>query len=343
MSIPISHRLLATGIFPDALIRWHVRGLCRQRIEDDQRLNSNRESFLADFVKQLEGQLIALQPDVANLQHYEVSTAFFIKVLGKRMKYSSCFWPDEIQDDDLDRAEEAMLALTCARAGIENGMDVLELGCGWGSLSLYMAEHFPGSQITAVSNSATQKAFIDQKIQEKGFGNLNIITADMNNFAIDRQFDRVVSVEMFEHMRNWGALLSRIKNWLKADGRLFIHIFTYDGKPYLYDGDDPSDWMAYNFFAGGMMPCPELPYQFSDIFQVIEYWNIPGTHYQKTLEAWLRKMDARKAELFPLFRKEYGTDAVKFWNHWRVFFMSCAEVFGYKEGKNWSVGHYLMR
>lgn len=342
MSKPITHRLLAAGVLPDALIRRHVRGLCKSRIIEDQYMQSERDSILSAFVKQLEGQPIALQPDVANLQHYEVSTAFFRKVLGKRMKYSCCLWPEDKPETGLDRAEEAMLSLTCARAGIQTGMEVLELGCGWGSLSLYLAEKFPGCRITAVSNSSTQKAYIDQQILDQGFENLEVITADMNEFETNRKFDRVISVEMFEHMRNWSMLLSRIRTWLEPDGRLFIHIFTYDGRPYVYDGHDPSDWMARNFFAGGMMPVPELPYQFNSIFRVIEYWNLPGDHYQKTLEAWLRKMDAQKADLFPLFRNECGPNALKFWNHWRVFFMSCAEVFGYNEGKNWSVGHYLM-
>jgi cyclopropane-fatty-acyl-phospholipid synthase len=334
--------LLEKGWLPDFLVRRYVRGQCQKRLNDEHKAEQDFLLFLKDFALSISLYPIALETAEANIQHYEVSTDFFRHVLGKRMKYSSCYWPLEKNDSTIDSAEDAMLSISCERAEIHNGMDILELGCGWGSMTLYLAAHYPASKITAVSNSATQKAYIDQQAKKLGFTNVEVVTADMNDFQIAKKFDRVISIEMFEHMRNWGKLLSHISEWLKIDGKLFIHIFTFDGRPYLYDAQDPDDWMARNFFASGMMPCPSLIHQFNRLFNVTHQWKIVGTHYQKTLNAWLENMDASKADLYPLFEKEYNGDALKFWNHWRVFFMACAEVFGFEKGEKWFVSHYLL-
>lgn len=337
---------LAKGRVPDFLIRWYVRRLCRDRLRAEPVSVEKRMELLANFVADLRKQPLAVEVDAANLQHYEVSTDFYKKVLGKRLKYSSCWFPATVRrggaSDHLDAAETAMLERTCEHADLKPGQRILELGCGWGSLSLFMAATYPACSITAVSNSSTQKAYIDEQAQAQGLTNLKVITADINHFAPDAQFDRVVSVEMFEHMRNYQILFSKIAEWLLPGGKLFFHIFTYDGTPYLYDAEDPGDWMARNFFAGGTMPCPDLPFYFADDFKVERVWRINGRHYQLTLEAWLQKMDRMKEEIYPLFEAEYAKKALMFWNHWRVFFMSCAEVFGYANGNRWFVSHYLL-
>ena len=341
--MPAKDFLLEKGWLPDHLIRWYVRKQCQKRIGAEAITEEERREDLQRFVQKITAQPIALKPDVANLQHYEVPTEFFRFVLGDRMKYSSCYWPDDRLNVSLNDAENEMLKLTRKHAEIEDGMDILELGCGWGSLSLFLAERFPNCDITAVSNSNTQRKFIEETAIKLGIRNLKVLTADMNNFHIQRKFDRVVTVEMFEHMRNWKALLSNIKGWLNEEGKLFIHIFTFDGRPYLYHANDRDDWMARNFFDSGMMPSPELIHQFSDLFKVEKEWQVNGRHYEKTLNAWLTKMDDAKPDLFPLFLQEYGREAHKYWNHWRVFFMACAEVFGYAKGEKWFVSHYLLQ
>ncbi len=338
-------RLLAAGLLPDGLIRAYVRQRCRQRLRDEA-MPEDREQLLPAFLDELAGQPIALQPAAANRQHYEVATGFFRAVLGARMKYSCCWWDDLARTDAaaLDDAEAAMLERSCRHAGLADGQRILELGCGWGSLALFMAGRYPGSAVTAVSNSATQKAYIDAQARQRSLTNLTILTADMNDFDMEERYDRVVSVEMFEHMRNWPRLLERIAGWLTPGGKLFVHIFTYEGRPYLYDADDPADWMARNFFAGGMMPCPELlPRAAAPFFAPEQTWRIDGRHYRHTLEAWRQRMDAQRAAIFPVFEREYGREAGKYWHHWRVFFMGCAEVFGYGEGRHWGVHHFSLK
>jgi cyclopropane fatty-acyl-phospholipid synthase-like methyltransferase len=335
--------LLEQGWLPDWCIRKYVKLLCQRRIQDERKHEQHRKAFLEQFISEMSNGPIALETDAANMQHYEVSTAFFQNVLGSRMKYSACHWGEKMDLESIDQAEKAMLEMTCQHADIKNGMRILELGCGWGSLSLFIAQLFPDCQILAVSNSSTQKAYIDTIISKKKLDNLTVVTADMNDFMSTQKFDRVISIEMFEHMRNWQKLFLRISDWLKPVGKLFIHIFTFDGRPYFYDANNPDDWMARNFFAGGMMPCPELMQQCQDVFSIQNQWQINGRHYEKTLNAWLAKMDRAKSELFPLFQQEYGRDGLKYWNHWRVFFIACAEVFGYGYGKMWFINHYLLR
>ncbi len=339
--------LLERDLIPDGILRAGIRRLLRQRLRDESRGGAAASAArkLA-FIESLKTSPIAVRTDAANRQHYEVPTEFFRYALGRRMKYSCALWLPHT--NSLDEAEEAMLALTCERAHIENGQRILELGCGWGSLSLYMAERFPKSEITAVSNSRTQREFLESEIAKRGLRNLTIVTADMNDFqpaqrldGLDR-FDRIVSVEMFEHMRNYETLFARIASWLCDDGLLFVHVFAHRTFAYPYDVRDESDWMAQHFFSGGLMPSEDLFQHFEKHMRTIAQWRVNGTHYQKTAEAWLRNMDAHKDQILPLFAQTYGTEnARRWWVRWRIFFMACAELWGYRNGGEWIVSHSL--
>ncbi len=331
-------RLIEHGMIPDGLLRFGIRRLLAGRIAaESARAGNDRDAHEQAFAASLDGQPVAVATAEANEQHYEVPTAYFRATLGKRLKYSSCFYPEGV--NGLDDAEEAMLALTCERADLQNGQDVLELGCGWGSLSLYMAETYPASRITSVSNSRTQKEYIDERARALGLTNLRVITADMNEFSIGSTFARVVSVEMFEHMRNTGELLRRIRGWLRPDGRLFVHIFCHKDLPYLFETGDDHDWMARYFFTGGMMPSRNLYRRLDRDMEVEEQWDVNGRHYERTLNDWLKKMDAARSELIPLFRDTYGSQYKVWWNYWRIFMMACAELFGYRDGREWFVTH----
>ncbi|HXN35327.1 MAG TPA: cyclopropane-fatty-acyl-phospholipid synthase family protein [Opitutaceae bacterium] len=331
--------LLERNLLPDWLVRIGIRRLLAQRIRDESA--GDPETRLGDYVDDLKRRPIAEDTRAANEEHYEVPTPFFQRCLGRRLKYSGCYY--RTGDESLDEAEEAMLALYVERGRIQDGQEILELGCGWGSLSLYLAERFPKSRITGVSNSGTQKEFIDSEAARRGLTNLAIVTCDMNTFDIDAgRFDRVVSIEMFEHMKNYQALMARIARWLKPGGLLFVHIFTHRRLAYHFVARDRTDWMARYFFTGGQMPSHGLLMRFQERLSLVSDWTVSGTHYQRTAEAWLRNMDSHRGEIIPLFRKTYGPgNAERWWSYWRVFYMSCAELWGYRGGEEWIVSHYL--
>ncbi len=291
------------------------------------------------FVSTMDRFPVATHTREANEQHYEVPAEFFALVLGAQRKYSCCLYP---ADTSLDHAEILALADTVKHAEIEDGMSILELGCGWGSLSLYLARNFPNCSITSVSNSASQRDFIMAEADKGGLTNLTVITADMNDFDVDSRFDRIVSVEMFEHMSNWRALLERVRGWLKPDGKLFLHVFTHRNGSYRFDPDDPSDWIAQHFFTGGIMPAHDLPHRFGDLFSVEQEWRWSGTHYQRTALDWLENFDREFSHIQPILVRVYGKDAALWTRRWRWFFLATAGMFGYDDGEVWGVGHYLL-
>lgn len=333
--------LLSRDIVPDFLIRTGIKGLLKDRLDEIEIKDIEKKSeVFKSFLNQMQSGPIALNTSEANEQHYEVPTEFYFYSLGARKKYSCSYY--ENGDERLDEAEVKMLDLTIERAQLQDDQDILELGCGWGSLTLRMAQRFPNSKITAVSNSNTQREFINQQCVERGYENVNIITMDMNDFSIDKQFDRVVSVEMFEHMRNYRALLTKVRSMLKDNGKLFIHIFVHREFPYLFEVKDESDWMSKYFFTGGMMPSDDLLYHFSDLFIIKNHWQVNGKHYAKTARHWLENMDSHKLEIQALFKEHYGAEYLKWWSYWRIFFMACEELWAFNNGNTWFVSHYLL-
>jgi len=323
---------------PDPLIRWGIRRLCAQRLRERGRAGEPS----AAVARRLAESPIAVHVDKANQQHYEVPPQFFRNVLGRHLKYSCAYWPDA--GGDLDTAERRMLELTCARAEIDDGMDVLELGCGWGSLTLWMAEAYPACRIVAVSNSNPQRLYIEEQCGARGLRNVTVVTADANVFDTDARFDRVVSVEMFEHMRNYRLLLERIAGWLRPQGRLFVHIFSHREHAYPFETEGAANWMGRHFFTGGLMPSHDLLGRFDAHLRVEREWRLDGGHYERTSNAWLANLDRRREEVRRVLGPVYGEADVDRWIvRWRLFFLACAEMFGYDRGRQWGVSHYLFR
>ena len=329
------------GLVPDSVIRAGIRRLCRQRLKDIAADDiESSASDLDRFVQEMNASVIAPVPELANEQHYEVPPAFFNLVLGGHGKYSCCHWQEDTET--LDQAEADALRISCERAGLEDGQSVLDLGCGWGSLSLWIAEHYPNSRVTSVSNSAPQRRFIEQQAAHRGLHNIEVHTVDMNDFETDHRFDRIVSVEMFEHMRNYRELYRRVSTWLQPGGRFFKHIFCHRSTPYAFQDQGPSDWMSRHFFSGGIMPSDNLPLRFQEDLRLLrqDRWN--GTHYERTSNAWLANMDRNRDLIMPIMAQTYGDEsAAKWFQRWRIFFMACAELFGLNEGREWYVSHYL--
>jgi cyclopropane-fatty-acyl-phospholipid synthase len=322
---------------PDALTRAGIALLVNRT---GRRLDRAPADAERDFARAMAAGPIARTPDAANAQHYELPAAFFGHVLGARQKYSCCLYAG--QADTLDRAEARALAETAAHAALADGQRILELGCGWGSLSLWMAERFPRAEITAVSNSHSQRAFIEAEAASRGLGNLRVITADMNEFEAGATFDRIVSVEMWEHMSNWPALLARVRTWIEPDGRLFLHVFSHRSAPYAFETDDKADWIAQHFFTGGIMPSHGLIRRLDTHFSLEADWRWSGTHYARTALDWLARFDARQAEIGPILAAVYGADALLWRRRWRLFFLATAGLFGAREGRDWGVSHYLL-
>jgi cyclopropane-fatty-acyl-phospholipid synthase len=324
--------------FPDAVTSAGISFLVDRTRRKLARTGGTSE---IDFAKLMAQHPIAVRPDAANAQHYEVAAEFFGLVLGPRRKYSSCLYRTDT--DSLADAEEHALDETAVHAGLADGQDILELGCGWGSLSLWMAARYPSARITAVSNSTGQRAYIEGQAALRGLNNLRVITADMNDFTSGDSFDRIVSVEMFEHMTNWASLLRRAHGWLRPDGRLFMHVFSHRSAPYLFDIADKEDWIAQHFFTGGIMPSHGLIRHVADVFDVEEDWRWSGEHYSRTARDWLSNFDRNEDAVMEILRKVYGSDVGLWKRRWRLFFLATAGLFGHNGGSEWGVSHYRLR
>jgi cyclopropane-fatty-acyl-phospholipid synthase len=338
--------LCERGYIPDALARLGMRRLIAERLASENQGGPEAASRrLALLVAELRTSPIAIETHQANSQHYEVPAEFFHLHLGPCLKYSSCLYPKGTES--LAEAEQAMLETVSTRAGLANGQRILDLGCGWGSLSLWLAQRFPDSQIVGLSNSRGQRQFILDEARARSVTNLEIVTGNVAEFDFPSNgqtagFDRIVSIEMFEHMKNYGALLAKLARWMRADARLFVHIFAHRTLAYHFEEKDRSDWMTRYFFAGGIMPSQNLLLHFQDHVQVLDTWWVDGRHYERTANDWLAGMDRARASILEVFRGCYGADEAVVWlNRWRMFYMAVAELFGYRDGQEWGVGHYL--
>jgi len=333
--------LCERGLVPDALTRLGIRRLCAQRLREEH--DGDAVAAWTRFRALLDGlrsSPLAIETEAANRQHYEVPARFFELSLGKRLKYSSCYYPTG--SETLDQAEEAMLALYGERAELADGMRILELGCGWGSLTLWMAERFPNARILGVSNSASQREHILGQCAKRGLSNVEILTRDVNVLDLgERRFDRVVSVEMFEHVRNYRTLFERISGWLDPGGKLFCHVFCHRELMYPFETEGEDNWMGRYFFTGGLMPAADTFLHFQEHLRLEEQWRLSGTHYERTSNHWLENQDRHADEILRLFEQVYGKDEAKIWaQRWRMFWMACAELFGYAGGNEWLVAHY---
>jgi cyclopropane-fatty-acyl-phospholipid synthase len=321
---------------PDGLTLSAIDWLCgrtRKQLERDPSDEAQFAAAMGDYP-------IAVHADAANRQHYEIPQEFFGLILGPRRKYSCCLYSSA--STTLAEAEVLALEDTCAHADLADGQAILELGCGWGSLSLFMAQTYPAARIVSVSNSHSQRAYIEAQAVKHGLSNLTVITSDMNDFTIDQRFDRIVSVEMFEHMSNWRALLERARGWLRADGRLFLHVFTHKSRSYRFQ-HDAGDWIGKYFFTGGIMPAHDLVHRFPDLFEVEQEWRWSGENYRRTAMDWLANFDAQSERIVPILRDVYGRDAGVWRKRWRLFFMATAGLWGHARGDEWGIGHYRMR
>ena len=319
-------RIVDSGLVPEPVMRAAIRGVCALRLLQERRRDPRA------LVAELRRSELAIETAAANAQHYEVPAAFYQRVLGSHLKYSACYWPDGVTT--LDAAKAAMLELYAERAGLADGQRVLDLGCGWGSVALWAAARYPASDITAVSNSNSQREFITARAAERGLTNLTVQTADIRALELPAaSFDRVVSIEMFEHLRNYEALFAKIARWLRPDGALFVHVFAHRRYAYPFEDGGASDWMAREFFTGGLMPSVDLFREFQRELAITDEWRIDGTHYARTSEAWYRNLMAARGELEPLVGRAG-------FQRWRVFFLACAELFNFGAGRQWLVAHY---
>ncbi len=331
--------LAERGWLPDRLVRIGIRRLLKIRLGQQDATDVEQQSeHFTRLIQSLTESDIAIETDAANQQHYEVPAAFYRLALGKHLKYSCGYWPNGVQT--LDDSEAAMLAQSCEAAQLSNGQTILELGCGWGSLTLWMAQHYPDSQITAVSNSNSQREWILGQADERGLTNLEVLTCDVNDLELDRSFDRVVSIEMFEHVRNYQQLMKKIAGWLTPQGVLFVHIFCHRHLMYPFETEGDGNWMGRYFFAGGLMPAADTLLYFQDDLNIDRRWLFSGTHYAQTARAWLDQTDRHRTEIQAVFEQTYGADASIWLQRWRMFFMACEELFNYNSGQDWMVGHF---